>query len=256
MRKSNIKYLGLILILISVFIFGFAAGKEDKESVLSEKSTPRPSIGLASPEITSPNTEDPWLVTKVIDGDTIVVSIGENEETLRQIGIDTPETVDPRKGIQCFGIEASNKAKELLLGKSVYLESDSSQGERDKYQRLLRYVILPDGENFGLTMIREGYAHEYTYDLPYRYQPDFKAAEKNASENNLGLWNPEACRSSSETSQAPEEKYVPKGTYTCDCQKLCGQITACDEAYYQLENCGCSARDSDGDGVPCETLCR
>lgn len=134
-----------------------------------------------------------YRVVKVVDGDTVDVDIDGKVERLRLIGIDTPETVDPRKAVQCFGKEASNKAKELLNGQSVSLESDGTQGERDKYKRLLRYVFLPDGTNFNLYMISEGYAHEYTYDKPYKYQADFKQAEIDARNGNRGLWNPDTC---------------------------------------------------------------
>lgn len=129
----------------------------------------------------------------VIDGDTIKVLINNKEETVRLIGIDTPEVVDPRKPVQCFGIEASNKAKEILNGRSVILESDSTQGERDKYGRLLRYVFL-DKENFNKIMISEGFAHEYTYkDNQYKYRNEFINSEKEARENKRGLWADNAC---------------------------------------------------------------
>ena len=137
--------------------------------------------------------EDGYKVVKVVDGDTLDVDIDGRKERLRLIGIDTPETVDPRKSVQCFGKEASSKAKEMLLGQFVSLESDDTQGERDKYKRLLRYVFLPDGTNFNLYMISEGYAHEYTYDQPYKYQAEFKQAEATARENSKGLWNPTVC---------------------------------------------------------------
>lgn len=135
-----------------------------------------------------------FQVKQVVDGDTIKVLIAGQTETIRLIGIDTPETVDPRKPVQCFGQEASNKAKELLLGKNVYLEADITQGERDKYDRLLRYVFLEDGRLFNKLMISEGYAHEYTYDSnPYKYQIEFQAAENEARENERGLWSPSVC---------------------------------------------------------------
>lgn len=141
--------------------------------------------------------EEPKLrefkVVKVVDGDTLDVHINGKTERLRLIGIDTPETVDPRKKVQCFGKEASNKAKEMLEGQFVVLESDESQGERDKYKRLLRYVFLPDGTNFNLYMIAEGYAHEYTYDQSYKYQAEFKQAQKFATENKKGLWSSFTC---------------------------------------------------------------
>jgi micrococcal nuclease len=134
-----------------------------------------------------------YPVVKVVDGDTLDVNIDGEIERLRLIGIDTPETVDPRKSVQCFGKEASNKAKELLSGQLVALEADESQGERDKYKRLLRYVFLSDGTNFNQYMISEGFAHEYTYNEPYKYQTEFKQAEIDARNNNKGLWSPETC---------------------------------------------------------------
>ncbi|MCX6766852.1 MAG: thermonuclease family protein [Candidatus Moranbacteria bacterium] len=135
-----------------------------------------------------------YKVQRVIDGDTISVSINGKNETLRLIGMDTPETVDPRKPVQCFGREASTKAKEILTGKMVRLESDSTQSNRDKYQRLLRYVFLEDGTFFNKLMIGDGYAHEYTYQSnPYKYQAEFIKAEKQARENNRGLWSPDSC---------------------------------------------------------------
>lgn len=141
-------------------------------------------------------------MVKVSDGDTLSVNIDGKVEKLRLIGIDTPETVDPRKPVQCFGKEASNKARELLSGKKVRLESDLTQGDKDKYDRLLRYVILEDGTNFNELMIREGYAHEYTYKDPYKYWVDFKAAEREARTNQRGLWAEDTCNG--DTTQSAE----------------------------------------------------
>ena len=133
-------------------------------------------------------TKETAQVLRVVDGDTIEVSLNNKKETIRLIGIDSPETLDPRKPVQCFGIEASNKAKKTLNGKTVGLETDPTQGERDKYGRLLRYVFLND-LNFNKLMISEGFAHEYTYqNNPYKYQLDFIQAAKEARENNRGLW--------------------------------------------------------------------
>lgn len=132
--------------------------------------------------------DDLYSVIKVVDGDTIDVSINGQIERLRLIGINTPETVDPRKPVECFGREASDRARALLDGKKVLLESDPNQGERDKYSRLLRYVFLESGENFNLMMVQDGYAYEYTYDTPYKYQDEFKGAQRYAETNRLGLW--------------------------------------------------------------------
>ncbi|MES2953564.1 MAG: thermonuclease family protein [Patescibacteria group bacterium] len=133
------------------------------------------------------------LVTKVVDGDTVKLLLGTTTETVRLIGIDTPETVDPRKPVQCFGKEASEKMKQLVLGKYVRVEVDETQGERDKYGRMLVYLFLADGIFVNKLMVEEGYAHEYTYRLPYRYQAEFKKAEEDAREAKRGLWNPDVC---------------------------------------------------------------
>ncbi len=134
-----------------------------------------------------------YSVTQVVDGDTIKININGKEETLRLIGLDTPETVDPRKEVQCYGKEASNKAKELLSNRKVRIETDASQGTTDKYGRMLAYAYREDGLFYNKHMIEQGYAHEYTYGTPYKYQSEFKTAQKNAQASQLGLWSPSTC---------------------------------------------------------------
>ena len=82
-----------------------------------------------------------YRVVKVVDGDTIKVSLNNKTETIRLIGVDTPETVDPRRVVGCFGREASNFTKKTLSNQNIKLEADVLSGDRDKYQRLLRYVF-------------------------------------------------------------------------------------------------------------------
>ncbi len=135
-----------------------------------------------------------YRVVSVVDGDTIKVDIDGTTETIRIIGLNTPETVDPRKPVECFGKEASNKAKELLSGKTVTLEADSTQGERDKYGRLLRYVFMSNGTDYGKYMISSGYAYEYTYSKPYKYQASYKSTQKSAESSKAGLWGDNACK--------------------------------------------------------------
>ena len=137
--------------------------------------------------------QGPYTVLKVVDGDTIHVSANGQKLKIRMIGLDTPETVDPRKPVQCFGREASAQAKTILGGQQVYLETDPSQDTIDKYGRTLAYVWTASGRLFNLDMIVDGYAFEYTYDLPYRYQADFKTAENDARTQERGLWSPGAC---------------------------------------------------------------
>jgi micrococcal nuclease len=132
-------------------------------------------------------------VVKVVDGDTVDVNLDGQEVRLRLIGINTPESVDPRRPVECFGREASDTAKELLSGQTVRLEADTSQDDRDRYDRLLRYVWLPDGRMFNYEMVAQGYAYEYTYNTPYKYQAEFKQAEQAAREGQAGLWAPSTC---------------------------------------------------------------
>lgn len=173
-----------ILFAILVGVFVLLNNFSLKQSKIAHPST-------TSNQVTT--TKETAKVIRVIDGDTIKVLINSKEETVRLIGIDTPETVDPRKPVQCFGIEASNKAKEVLTGKTITLESDPTQGNRDKYGRLLQYVFI-DRVNINKLMISEGYAHEYTYKSnPYKYQLEFIQAEKDARQNKKGLWADNVC---------------------------------------------------------------
>lgn len=136
-------------------------------------------------------------VVDVVDGDTIKVNLNGKTETIRIIGLDTPETQDPRKPVQCFGLEASNRAKEMLAGKKVQLVPDPTQDTRDKYGRLLVYVEV-DGIDYGLWMIANGYAHEYTYEVPYQRQAEYKAAYREAREKGLGFWAADTCSGDTE----------------------------------------------------------
>lgn len=134
-----------------------------------------------------------YKVTRVVDGDTLVINMNGTDEKVRLIGINTPETVDPRKTVECFGKEATNRMKELADGELVRLESDNSQGVRDVYGRLLYYVYLEDGQMLNRKMVAEGYANEYTYMTPYKYQQDFRDVQNIARISARGLWSPETC---------------------------------------------------------------
>ena len=134
-----------------------------------------------------------YPVTAVSDGDTIKVVIDGKQETVRLIGVDTPETKDPRKPVQCYGQVASAYTTNMVMGKSVRLESDDSQQQRDKYGRLLRYVYLSDGTLINQLLIESGHAYEYTYKVPNHFQSQFKQAATDAQANQIGLWNPKTC---------------------------------------------------------------
>ena len=221
----------------------------------------------------SQEKEKTYFVVNVVDGDTIDVDIDGRTERIRMIGVDTPETVDPRKPVQCFGKEASNKTKELLNGKYVYLEGDVLSGERDKYNRLLRYIFFEDGTNFNELIIKEGFAHEYTYNsIVYKYQSEFKQAEKDARENKKGLWADGICESDNETQTAtpqrtPTSAPIPIETtlakiQSCSCSSNiynCADFKTHSEAQACYESCGgvnndVHGLDRDKDGLACESL--
>lgn len=187
---------------------------DEIENVLVPTELPEQSTTNTNTEQESNQTTEPiyYKVISVVDGDTIKISMGSTVETLRLIGIDTPETVDPRKPIQCFGIEASNKAKGLLSGQEVRIESDSSQDTRDKYGRLLVYVYRSDGLFFNKYMVEQGYAYEYTYETPYKYQTDFKHAQQSAQNNQRGLWSSNTCNGDPNTGVEVENNQTTQNT--------------------------------------------
>lgn len=182
-KKRTIKLAISILIAAGVSLYGFfATPASDTPTPVLVVVSPTPGTSVASSE-----------VIRVIDGDTVEVVVNGKKESIRLIGVDTPEVHDPRKPVQCFGKEAWDKAKELLHGKQVRLESDASQGDRDKYNRLLRYVFLEDGTFVNKALVSQGYAHEYTYRIPYTYQIEFQQAENDAREQKKGLWADGVC---------------------------------------------------------------
>lgn len=140
----------------------------------------------------TPTNLSTYYVSRVIDGDTIVVKDGTGEQKVRMIGIDTPETKNPNKPVECYGSESSNYLTNLLTGKTVFLESDNSQSDVDIYGRLLRYVYYDD-QNINLLMISSGFAYEYLFNSAYKYRDSFIKAENEARDNQKGLWSPLTC---------------------------------------------------------------
>lgn len=123
-------------------------------------------------------------VVRVIDGDTIVVRIDGKEATVRYIGIDTPEPYRDGEPA-CFSLEASQKNKELVAGKTVRLESD--QGNTDRYDRLLRYVYV-DETFVNAELVKEGYARSMKIKPNTNHATEFLRLESTAREERKGLW--------------------------------------------------------------------
>lgn len=216
-----------------------------------------------------------YMVNRVIDGDTVEILIDGQPQSLRVIGVDTPETVDPRRSVECLGVEAKARANEILAGQSIYLQLDPSQDDRDRYGRLLRHIILADGRNYGLEIIGQGYGHEYTYNQPHAYQAEFRKAEAEAREAGRGLWAPGVCveESSQNGSMADDGSMSNRDTSDPEDTDLAPGGDGCHPAYDPcLEivgdlNCGDIRQavtvkqigvdpyglDRDDDGVGCES---
>lgn len=147
-------------------------------STPSPEATSSPVLGISGERV---------KVTRVVDGDTINL---EDGRTVRFIGMDTPETLDPRRPVGCFGKEASNEVKGLLTEKIVILQTDIT--DKDKYERILRYIYLPleNGDFLFINdyLVREGFAKVYTYPPDTKYDTQFRQAENEAKLDKKGLW--------------------------------------------------------------------
>jgi endonuclease YncB( thermonuclease family) len=171
-RRQQKQLIGLGISLIALGV-----------TTLQQKGWIKPAVQLAQ-------KHQPGLyqVVKFDDGDTIQVNMGGHNETVRFIGVDTPETHDPRKAVQCFGQAASIFTKQLIGQKDVRLEADPQNTNRDRYNRLLRYVYLPDDRLVNAEIIKQGYGFAYTY-FPFSKLDEFRSYEKQAREQQKGLWN-------------------------------------------------------------------
>src|SRR3989344_1218237 len=198
-------------------------------------TTPTTTSQTQQPQQATQQQTNTVLVTRVIDGDTIEIEGGQK---VRYIGIDTPETVDPRKPVQCFGVEASNKNKELVSGKRVRLEKDVS--ETDKYGRLLRYIYI--GDTFvNLELVKQGFAYSSTYPPDIKYQNQFTDAQRLAREQNEGLWGSCPVSTPTPTSQAPITTTTPQATQQSNTCTIKGNISSGGKIYHLP---GCSSYDN------------
>ena len=231
---------GAVLLVAGIFIGGaFKNGMKTPpvaQTVAVEQARVNADITQNDAVGLSQAGEETTKVVRVVDGDTIEVEINGTKERVRYIGIDTPETVDPRKPVQCFGVEASKKNKELVEGKTVRLEKDVT--DRDKYHRLLRYVLLDDAL-INETLVQQGFAKSYSYPPDIKYQDKFVAAEKKAREDKLGLWS--ACASATPAVSAAPTAVASASASNPSCT-IKGNISASGEKIYHLQGCGSYAK--------------
>jgi micrococcal nuclease len=169
-----------------------------------------------------------YKVVGVIDGDTLDIKRIDGEKVfnidkivrVRLIGINTPEAVSTERPIECFGVEASKYLKYIADGKVAAIELDESQSLLDIHGRLLAYVYIKDSgfKNNNILFlneeaIKDGYAYEYTYSAPYRYQEEFKYMESLARQRYIGLWSPETCNGLKSPVAPPNDRSNAINTY-------------------------------------------
>jgi micrococcal nuclease len=170
-RTANKKLLSLLgAVLLLIVAVGQQNGWFEAAAQQAEKSQP----GL-------------YAVERFVDGDTIVVDMNGKTETVRMIGIDTPETHKPNSPVQCYGPAAAVYMKNLIGNNRVRLEADPTNTNRDRYERLLRYVYLPDGKLVQQESITNGYGFAYTA-FPFTKKSEFIQAQEKAKAEVKGLW--------------------------------------------------------------------
>lgn len=207
-------------------------------------------------------------VTEVVDGDTFKAKIGDKEETIRLILVDTPETKHPNKPKQPFGEEASNFTGKLLTyGTTVELEYDVEQ--RDKYNRVLAYVYV-NGESLQEKLLSEGLARVAVYPPNTKYQEKFESIQEEAKNKKMGIWSIDGYVTSSgfdesvvQVAKKEEQKQEtkPKATPVYsggdkDCSDFSSQAEA--QRYFEAKGGSPSNNvdglDRDHDGIACESL--
>jgi micrococcal nuclease len=161
-----------------------SAARQPPTSVTPPPPSPVTPPPAASPSLTQPLT---GRVTQIVDGDTIDVELQGRRERVRYIGIDTPETKHPSRGVDPYGPEAAEANRRLVGERIVRLEFDVQP--RDQYGRLLAYVYV--GEVMvNAELVRQGYALLSTYPPNVKHEALFVRLQREAREAKRGLWGP------------------------------------------------------------------
>jgi len=240
--KKHPIWTGVIIFFVFVFLVGILTEESEHKQLessgqaIKDFSEQENITQEETPKIIPP--KEYFLVTRVIDGDTIEIEGGER---VRFICINTPETGE------YIYLEAKNFVTDILLYKEVKLVKDVT--DRDKYGRLLRYIYLEDGTFVNEQIVRVGYGVAYPYGPDTSLCPLIENAEREAREDEIGIWEIEE--------EEPEE---PDIDYVCSTNVYnCGDFNSHSEAQYVFEYCGGLSNDihrmdGDNDGIACESL--
>ena len=246
----------VLIVLAALLIWRSLQGISDSDpSPFAPTSSVTVSVPTAALQSSLPANAIPAELVRVVDGDTIVVRIeGESgQETVRLIGIDTPETKKPNAPVQCYGKEATAFTTNLLSGKRIWLEPDTSN--RDQYGRLLRYVWVENGTSYLFAnedIVSLGYGTAGDYPPDTRYHDRLFAALDRARSQELGMWG--ACELQAMGTFVPGAPDWWTGG-DLDCSDFASQ----DDAQAFFEAMGGPGKDpdnldEDGDGIVCRSL--
>jgi len=241
-------------------------------SPADEPATPDEPASESTESTTTPDAVDgesvTVTVTRVIDGDTMEIEYANGtEDTVRLLGVDTPETtlsrVSPdefagipdttagRDHLFNWGERATTLAEDELEGTQVQMIFDPDSDRRGYFGRLLVYLYV-DGENFNQRLLGEGYAR--MYDSQFSLRQEFAAAEQEAQATEVGLWgfqdSDTESGTDSDSSNVEIPPLPPDGDYNC------GDFETQEQAQYVLENELGDPHGLDGDGneIACESL--
>ena len=191
----------------------------------------------------------PWCaaetVVRVKDGDSLVVDSSGREVEVRLADIDTPEFNQPR------GNEAKEALRSLVGGKEVRLELIGG----DAYRRIVARVFV-DSVDVNAELVRRGLAWVRR---AYDPAPALVALEDGARQAGRGLWadeDPVPPWIWRKTKQSTDRQLGVIPEVACGTKQSCAKMTSCEEAIAFLRQCKLTSIDGDGDGIPCERLCR
>ena len=206
----------------------------------------------------TPTQPDPTLsetetarVVRVIDGDTVEIDLDGSLETVHYIGIDATEAGRDGEVGECFSAEATARNSELVLSKTVTLQTDTS--DRDRFGRLLRYVWLSDGRMVNLVLVEEGYAGALEFPPDTRYSAPLKAANDRAKAAGIGWWK--ACADSFTRSTSPLRPFECDPAYPTVCIPPAPPDLDCsdiEERDFIALHPDPHRLDGDGNGIACE----
>ncbi len=186
---------------------------------------PRDGAGEGGAASIGPGARLPGFVERVVDGDTVVANVDGVRMRVRLLGIDTPESVAPGEPAECFGPEATRRARQLLpKGAAVQIVLDPRGEVRDRFGRLLAYVERR-GRMVNEQLVRSGHAEVFAYrNRQFARRSRLEATERRARRARRGLWGACAGATAGAQAGAPQSDAPPEGTPCPDDRPIKGNL--------------------------------